>query len=191
VGEKSRAPLDPRRESPDAAGMARDNLVALLLRVPLFSGLKPLQLTEIVRRAERQSFWPGDLLTKAGQPGDGAYLIVSGPAERVAGPGVHAMPEPVVPGSLIGEMAMLVEHDYGSTIVARDRVCCLKLMRTEMHAQMREDATLTEHFRERVTERLMQTAEELRRMDDALAARNGVTLQPAPDKFPAATGWYR
>jgi len=42
-----------------------------------------------------------------------------------------------VPGSLIGEMAMLVEHDYGSTIVARDRVFCLKLLRT---APVRTDA---------------------------------------------------
>ena len=75
--------------------------------------------------------------------------------------------EPVVPGSLIGEMAMLVEHDYGSTIVARDRVFCLKLMRSAMHAQMREDATLAEHFHDRMTERLLQTAEELRRIDDA------------------------
>src|SRR4249919_487950 len=102
--------------------MAIDNPVDLLLRLPLFGGLKPLQLTEIVRRAERLRFWPGDVLIKAGQPGDGAYLIVSGQPQRVAGPGLAAMamPENVVPGSLIGELAMLVEHDYGSTIVARD-----------------------------------------------------------------------
>ncbi len=102
-----------------------------------------------------------------------------------------AMPENVVPGSLIGELAMLVEHDYGSTIVAHDRVFCLKLIRTEMHAQMREDAALAEHFRDRMTERLMQTAEALRRIDDALAARSPATLQPTPEKFVAATGWYR
>ena len=171
--------------------MAMDNLVAPLLRLPIFAGLKPLQLTEIVRRAERLSFWPGDVLTKAGQPGDGAYLIVSGRAHRVAGSGLAAMPEPVAPGSLIGEVAMLVEHDYGSTIVAGDRVLCLKLARTEMHAQMREDATLTEHFRHRMTERLMQTAEALRRIDDDLAARGLAALQPSPGKFVAATGWYR
>jgi len=29
-----------------------DNFVALLLRLPLFAGLRPLQLTEIVRRAD-------------------------------------------------------------------------------------------------------------------------------------------
>ena len=76
----------------------------------------------------------------------------------------------------IQELAMLVEHDYASTIVARDRVFCLKLIRTEMHAQMREDAALTEHFHNRMTERLKQTAKELRRIDNALAARSPATL---------------
>ena len=66
-----------------------------------------------------------------------------------------------------------------------------EFVRTEMHAQMREDAALTEHFRDRMTERLLQTAEELRRIDDALAGRGPATLQPSPEKFVAATGWYR
>jgi CRP-like cAMP-binding protein len=171
--------------------MAMDNLVTPLLRLPLFAGLKPLQLTEIARRAERVSFWPGDAITKAGQPGDGAYLLVSGPAHRVAGPDVAALPGVVEPGSLIGELAMLVEHDYGATIVARDRTLCLKLLRMEMHAQMREDATLVEHFRDRMTERLMQTAQELRRMEDAIAARTPAPVQPPPEKFLPATAWFR
>ena len=110
--------------------MAIDNTVELLLRLPLFGGLQPLQLAEIVRRAERVRFWPGDVLTKAGQPGDGAYLIVSGPAQRVAGPGIAAMamPEIVVPGSLIGEMAMLVEHDY-----ALDHRCARSCVLPQAH----------------------------------------------------------
>jgi len=167
--------------------MAMDNLVAPLLRLPLFAGLKPAQLTEIAHGAERLKFWPGDLLTKAGQPGDGAYLIVSGPAQRVAGPGLMGAPELIAPGSLIGEMAMLVEHDYGSTIVARERVFCLKFLRSALHAQMREDVSLAEHFHDRVTEQLLRTAEELRRIDKDFAARGAATVQPAPATFLAAT----
>ena len=97
-----------------------------------------------------------------------------------------------MPGSLIGEMAMLVEHDYGSTVVARDRVLCLKLMRAELYAQMQEDAGLSEHFRNHMTERLMRTADELRRIEDALAARSAPILQPTPEKkFVAVTSWRR
>jgi signal-transduction protein with cAMP-binding, CBS, and nucleotidyltransferase domain len=170
--------------------MAMDDLVAPLSRLPLFTGLQPLQLTQIVRRAERASFRPGDVITKAGRPGDGAYLLVSGTAHRVAGPDLAATPEVVEPGSLIGEMAMLVDHDYASTIVARDRVFCLKLLCKEMHALMREDITLAEHFRDRMAERLMRTAEELRRIEDAIAARNSEAAQPSPE-FRAAVSWFR
>jgi hypothetical protein len=42
-----------------------------------------------------------------------------------------------------------------------------------------------------MTERLLQTAEELRRIDDALAARSPAILQPPQEKFVAATGWRR
>ena len=167
--------------------MAMDNLAALLLRLPIFARLKPLQLAEIVHRADRLKFWPGDLITKAGRSGDGAYLIVSGLAHRITGPGLEAASEPVAPGSLIGEMAMLVEHHYGSTIVARERVCCLKFLRSALHAQMREDVSLAEHFHDRVTEQLLRTAEELRRIDKDFAARGAATLQPAPARSQAAT----
>ena len=50
---------------------------------------------------------------------------------------------------------MLIEHDYGSTVVARDRVLCLKILRAAMHAQMLEDPTLAEHFERRMRERLL------------------------------------
>jgi CRP-like cAMP-binding protein len=166
--------------------MAMDDLMASLLqRLPIFAGLKALQLAEIVNGAERLRLWPGDHLTKAGQPGDGAYLIVSGPAHRLADPGRAATSEPIMPGSLVGEMAMLVEHDYGSTVVARDRVFCLTLRRSARHAQMLEDATLAEHFHDRLTERLLDTAEELRRIDRALAPTSAVKQQ-TPIRFVAA-----
>ena len=63
--------------------MAIDRLVAPLLRVPLLAGLKPLQITELARQAERAVFRRGDTITRAGEPADGAYLIVSGMAEHL------------------------------------------------------------------------------------------------------------
>ncbi len=171
--------------------MTTDNLVAPLSRLPIFAGLKPSQLTQITQAAERLRYWPGDVITKAGQTGDGAYLIVSGTAQRVAGSGATATPENVAPGSLVGEMAMLIEHEYTSTIVAGDRVFCLKILRSALHAQMLADPSLAQHFHDRVTEQLVRTAEELRRIDKDFAkdfAAHGFgASQPAPAKFVAAT----
>jgi CRP/FNR family cyclic AMP-dependent transcriptional regulator len=165
--------------------MAIDRLVAPLLRVPLFAGLKPLQLTELARQAERVKFQCGDVITKAGEPGDGAYLIVSGLAEHVEPPDLEAAAGPIEPGSLIGEMAMLVEHAYRATVIARDRVLCLKITRAAIRAQMLEDAALARHFERRISERLSRVADDLRRIDGILAACGSDALQPEP--APAAT----
>src|ERR1700733_9222902 len=111
--------------------MTIERVVAPLQRLPLFAGLKAEQVAEIGRVAERLRFNAGDVITQAGAAGDGAFLVVSGVAVRAGQPGMT-----IEEGSLIGEMAMLTEHDYGSTIVARDRVLCLKIGRAALHALM-------------------------------------------------------
>jgi CRP/FNR family cyclic AMP-dependent transcriptional regulator len=146
-----------------------DKVIAPLMRVAAFNGLTPRQFSEIARQAEKLKFVRGEVITTAGTPGDGAFVIASGPAERLEGSGHPS--EFVAPGSLIGEMAMLIEHDYQSTVIARDWVFCLKITRAAMHAQMREDPSLTEHFQRRVTERLLKVAEDLRQIDAMLAAQ--------------------
>jgi CRP-like cAMP-binding protein len=149
--------------------MLMDKIVLPLLGVPLFQGLKPLQITEIARQAERIRFRRGDVITEAGARGDGAYLIVAGHAERVPGDGTEAGAEPVDPGSLVGELAMLVEHDYRATVVARDRVHCLKITRAAIYSQMLDDPGLAEHLQGQLTTRLRKMAEDLRQIDQLLA----------------------
>jgi CRP-like cAMP-binding protein len=167
--------------------MAIDRLVAPLLRVPIFAGLRPLQITEIARQAERAKFRRGDVITRAGEPGDGAYLIVSGPADRLVRSGFASAAEPIEPGSLIGEMAMLVEHEYRATVIARDRVLCLKITRGAVRAQMLEDASLARHFERRLSERLTRVADDLRQIDSILAACGSGASQPAAEQLPPAT----
>ena len=177
--------------------MALDKVVAPLLRVPLFAGLKPLQLTEIARQAERVKFRSGDVITQEGTLGDGAYLIVSGEAERRPQPGSFELAEPVEPGSLIGELAMLVEHVYGATVVALGRVHCLKLTRAALTEQMRDDSALARHFERVIEGRLAHVAAELRRILTGLDGGEGPAfpgpelkpgLQQESAALPAATG---
>jgi CRP-like cAMP-binding protein len=157
--------------------MSSDRVVAPLLRVPLFQELSGLQVAAIAREAEKVKFRRGDLITRAGEPGDGAFLIVSGTV--IADAGLWGNPEPVEVGSLIGELAMLTEHDYGSTTRACDRVLCLKLTRAGMHARMLEDPALAAHFQQRIRDRLLKLAEELRHIEGLFL---GNQLDPAgPD----------
>lgn len=149
--------------------MAADKVIAPLLRVPLFMGLRAPQLSEIAEHAERISFRAGSTITEAGVEGDGAYLIVSGVAVRKPATDAQA-PEPIEPGSLIGELAMLVDHVYGATVLAQGRVNCLKILRSALHEQMQRDPDIAEHFSGILTARLMHVAAEMRRIDAMLAA---------------------
>jgi CRP-like cAMP-binding protein len=151
--------------------MAIDKVIAPLLRVPLFSGLKPLQLTELARHAERIAFRRGSVITQAGAPGDGAYLIVSGDAVRVPESGSDAQPMPVEQGSLVGELAMLIDHVYGATVVAEGRVHCVKILRSALYAQMQADPALADHFSSALVARLTRVAIQMRRIDEMLATR--------------------
>ncbi|NJM30699.1 MAG: cyclic nucleotide-binding domain-containing protein [Rhizobiales bacterium] len=169
--------------------MAIDKVIAPLLRVPLFAGLRPLQITEIARQAERIAFRRGGVITEAGRPGDGAYLIVSGDAVCKPRPGSAVLPQPVAPGSLVGELAMLVDHVYSATIVAEGRVHCLKLLRAALYAQMEADPALADHLSGALTARLTEVAIEMRRIDSLLVL--DTAGEPLLDPPPMSEIWTR
>lgn len=143
--------------------MVVDALAAPLLRVELFQGLKPVQLTALSRAAERMVYRAGDIITQAGDDADSAVLIVSGSAEWV-----DQTSEEIEVGSLIGEMAMFVEHTYGATIVAKSQVRCLKLPRNNMQRLLFQDQSLAEHLTGKIAARLTRVACELRSIDSEM-----------------------
>jgi CRP-like cAMP-binding protein len=145
--------------------MVVDSLVAPLLRVELFQGLNAAKLTKISRAAERVVFRAGDVITQSDTVADAAYLIVSGAAEWQSNASLSNEGEPVEIGSLIGEMAMLIEHTHGATIIARTQVRCLALSRSAMHALMLEDPSLAQHLVAKISRRLSNVADTLRAID--------------------------
>jgi CRP-like cAMP-binding protein len=149
--------------------MAHDALVDPLQRVALFQGLKPQQIAEIARQAERIVFRPGDKIIEEGEEADAAFLIVDGDAMRTSGPEIQGAAERVLPGSLIGEMGMLIDTEHTSTIIAEGPVRALKIARTSLHGQMTADPSLAEHFVTKIIGRLFALAQELREIDRGLA----------------------
>jgi len=154
--------------------MAIDALVAPLLQVPLFQGLKPIQLTEIARRADRVVFRPGEVIT-GGERNDSAVLIVSGEAVRKS----HDQGEEAVPtGALLGEMAMLVEpEEPTSTFVARTTVRALNIRRSEMIDQMTDDPDLAQHLADNIAGRLQVFLSELREIEAIMGGGGGTAAE--------------
>ena len=70
---------------------------------------------------------------------------------------------------LIGELAMLVETVYTLEIIAEDRVRALSIERDELFALMESDPSIAHHLSERITERLIFLARDLREVDARFA----------------------
>lgn len=164
--------------------MAMDVLVAPLLNIELFQGLRPLQITEIARCAERIVFRAGQTIVAAGDDGDAAFVIVQGDAVRTVGPSLTGEPEPIALGSIIAEMAMLVETEHTSTIVAVTSVRALKITRASLYEQMLDDAALAEHLVAKISGRLRGLADELRTIDRVLAHQDVEGLVVSNATFP-------
>jgi len=150
--------------------MTIELLVEPLRRVALFQGLQPAQLNEIARRSERIQFKAGDTVISERQPADAAILIVTGTAKRTEGPSIGD--DTFGPGMLLGEMAMLVETEYSSTVVCVEPIRALKITRERLLEQMSSDISLADHFVAQLSGRLRQLAAEFRKISEV--------LEPAP-----------
>jgi CRP-like cAMP-binding protein len=166
--------------------MPLDLFAGHLAVLPLFRGLSPLQIAAIARGAERVAYSPGAVIIEENGVADAAVLIVDGNAARVSGPELAARSEPIAPGSLLGEAAMLIETTYGSTVVARTAVRTVHITRDAMEEQMLQDPLLADRLVQNLAKRLTAFADELRRVETllgkeaALAARKA-ELAAKPD----------
>ena len=146
--------------------MVSDALLTPLVRVPLFNGLSKSQLQALANAAERIAIDGGTLITTDDQPGDAAYLLVKGRAARLDQIGRPMEPLPL--GTMVGEMAMLIETRHTATIVAVDAIKALKFTRSAVLAVMQHDPDIAAHFITKLTSRLQLLADELKSVDEGL-----------------------
>jgi hypothetical protein len=81
----------------------------------------------------RRAFAPGEVIIREGDPGDAAYMIVSGRcrAYRTVGDQQETLVT-MKPGDVFGEMALLLEEPRAATVEAVDRVTVLVLDKNTM-----------------------------------------------------------
>jgi CRP/FNR family transcriptional regulator, cyclic AMP receptor protein len=142
--------------------MSFDTIFAPILQLQLFSGLTPAQLKAVALGAERVEFADGEVLLQTGEEGDAAYVLLTGEAVRTEHPLGPVGEEVLKAGTMVGEMAMLIETVHTSTIVARGPVLALKLSRSQVAELLAADTTLADYFADRMRERLDVLVDQLR-----------------------------
>lgn len=162
--------------------MATDT-VSSFARIPLFAGLTPQRLEMIALCAERIVFQSRDVIQREGDIPDAAILLISGKAVLIDEPDGEGI-DFVTPGSLIGELAMLIETRAVSTVVAQSTVRAFRIPRQKLRIAMERDPALADHFVAKINARLVAMAEDMRRVDSLVAK----SLTHLPAGRPASPG---
>ena len=91
---------------------------SMVARVPLFATLDEAEVAEIARLLYSRTYMPGVPIVRAGDPGDGLYLLASGEAAVELGAGRRAI---LKEGDFFGEMALLDHRRRKFDVVAKTR----------------------------------------------------------------------
>jgi len=150
--------------------MMLETNIELLGCVPIFQGLTQDQLSAIANKGRKTYVSEGATIVRAGDKGDTAYLILTGLAITDPQDGSGLIADTLDPGTLVGELAMLVETTHTLTVKAKARVRALALERADLYQVMEADPSIAHHFAEKLVDRLIMLGSELRQVDTQFAA---------------------
>lgn len=150
--------------------MALDDDMALLGRQPLLSLMERDALRLLAFAAESRILRAGDVLFRAGEPSDGAILVVSGTIAVTTQDDGRPAEEIVGPGALIGELSLFTSLPRPATAIARESTQVMRLPRSVMRRVLGESPDSAEAIMAAIGDRLRGFVGELKAVQEALGA---------------------
>lgn len=148
--------------------MALDDDIALLARQKLLGLMERDALRLVAFAAESRILRAGDVLFRAGESSDSAFLVISGAVALTPGDDGRAADEVAGPGALIGEMALFAAIERPVTAIAREPTQVMKLSRTVMRRVLGESPDSAQAIAGAISERLQGFVAELAGVQAAL-----------------------
>ena len=147
--------------------------VDLLRRVPLFAGVAPSKLKLLAFTSDRISYRPGDVLFKQGDPGDAAYVVLSGTADTLvsAGDGDIKVAS-IETNSIVGEIAILCDVARTATVRASAPLETLRIKKDHFIRLLAEFPEMAVEIMRVLADRLSRTTAELSEARSELRRRS-------------------
>jgi voltage-gated potassium channel len=105
---------------------------SMVARVPLFATLDEVEVAEIAKLLYSRTYMPGVPMVRAGDAGNGLYLLASGEAAVELGKGKRAF---LKEGDFFGEMALLENRRRKYDVIAKTR-CRVYVLDNQAFARM-------------------------------------------------------
>lgn len=151
-----------------------EQIISFLLDAPMFAGLDPHELSQIVHILQVQRVRPGVAIFREGDAGDAWYVIFDGEADVYKSseflPNQHILS--LGQRACFGEMAMIDHSPRSATVIARTECTVLRFPRTDFEALLAKGNLaaykLVHEIAKVLTARARTTTQ---RLSDALADR--------------------
>jgi CRP/FNR family transcriptional regulator, cyclic AMP receptor protein len=128
-----------------------------LERMPLFAGLGPEHLEDVLAVGRRVSFEPGQAIVERGDPGDAMYIVMDGAAEVDVGGRFHRLER----GDFFGEMAVLAGKRREATVKAVEPLVALRIAADDFQAFLADNPRIAVGMLKSLVERLREVQDRL------------------------------
>ena len=138
--------------------MSIEDDVALLERVPTLRLLGSASLRMLAIGSEQRIFGHGDVLFSAGEEADAGFIVQRGSFRIDDGAGAEMI---AGPGTLIGELALVVAMRRPSTAVALDNSSVIRISRSLFQRVLESDPAAARRLRDEFATRTSQIASDI------------------------------
>ena len=120
--------------------MSLEQEVELIRQFPIFAKIQPAMQKLLCFSAERLTFAPGQVMFKAGDMGDAAYIVIDGKVEiSVPTPSGPILVNTLGRNDIIGEIAIFGDVPRTATATAQTRLETLKISKELFEKIIREN----------------------------------------------------
>lgn len=144
--------------------MSLNQEVDALRRVPLFQPIEPRRLKLLAFTSERLQFNPGQDIVTQGDPGDAAYIILSGEADVLINNNGEMIPVARLDdNAVIGEIAILTGVPRTATVRAVGELTALRIGKDTFFKLITDIPDIGMEIMKELARRLERTTAELQK----------------------------
>jgi CRP-like cAMP-binding protein len=144
-----------------------------LSKVPLFQELEPARLKLLAFTSEMINFQDGEVLFKAGEPGDCAYVIMEGDVEILSSVDEGAVVALLSANQIFGELALLNDEPRSATLRARGDLKVMKISESMFIELIRESPGLALNVVKQLSQKLAVSHQQVESLREQLGGVPG------------------
>lgn len=119
--------------------MQTSDILKLVRKIPLFKGLQPSQVRELLSEGEVKAFCEGDVLCKQGEESRFLFILLKGKLAVQKNGTTLAHLEPV---EIVGEMGVITDSPRCATLIAEEETAVMAIPKTRFNYAIGLDAEL-------------------------------------------------